>query len=131
MWNVNKWWCSVISEENTSSQTLEAIANSFHQFFNKQDFFKVGCALVCEIYFYKETIVLLKSNLKERAKHKYIKVTLLQNKDLLVHSTQRIVCIFFLYDMYRTDPISSNPFAYVFVNLVVLLLEFHSLALCC
>jgi hypothetical protein len=82
---------SVLSEDNTSVQTFEAIANSFHQFFTKQDFFKIGCALV----------------------------TLLQNKDLIVHPTQRIVCIFFLYDMYRSDPIASNPFASVFISLVV------------
>lgn len=81
---------SVISEENTSTQTLEAIATSFHQFFNKPDFFKIGCALV----------------------------TLLQNKDLIAHPTQRIVCIYFLYDMYRTDHISSNPFASVFIYLL-------------
>lgn len=81
---------SVISEENTSTQTFEALASSFHQFFNKSDFFKIGCALV----------------------------TLLQNKDLLVHPTQRIVCIHLLYDMYRTDQIASNPFACVFISLV-------------
>lgn len=45
-------------------------------------------------------------------------MTILQNKDLLVHPTQRIVCIYFLYDMYRTDPIASNPFACVFISLV-------------
>jgi hypothetical protein len=81
---------SVISEENTSTQTFEALANSFHQFFTKPDFFKIGCALV----------------------------TILQNKDLLIHSSQRIVCIYFLYDMYRSDPIASNPFACVFISLV-------------
>lgn len=82
---------SVLSEENTTSQTLEAIGNSFHQFFNKQEFFKIGCALVA----------------------------LLQNKDLVVHPTQRIVCVYFLYDMYRNDHISLNPFASVFTSLLV------------
>ncbi len=81
---------SVISEENTSTQTFEALSNSFHQFFTKPDFFKIGCALV----------------------------TILQHKDLLLHSSQRIVCIYFLYDMYRSDPVASNPFASVFVWLV-------------
>ncbi len=47
-------------------------------------------------------------------------MTLLQNKDLIVHPTQRIVCIYFLYDMYRSDHISSNPFASVFIHLIVL-----------
>lgn len=37
---------SVLSEENTSTQTLETIANAFHQLFLKSDFFKIGCALV-------------------------------------------------------------------------------------
>lgn len=81
----------MISEENTSSQTFEAMANTFHQFFTKPDFFKIGCALV----------------------------TLLQNKDLVVHPTQRLVCIYFLYDMYRTEQIKSNPFSCVFFYLVV------------
>ena len=47
------------------------------------------------------------------------KVVLLQNKDLIVHPTQKLVCIFFLYDMYRNDHIASNPFASVFTYLVV------------
>ena len=47
------------------------------------------------------------------------KVALLQNKDLIVHPTQKLVCIFFLYDMYRNDHIASNPFASVFTYLVV------------
>ncbi|CAF0905302.1 unnamed protein product [Brachionus calyciflorus] len=81
---------SVLSEDNTNTQTLEAIANSFHQFFAKQEFFKIGCALVA----------------------------LLQNKDLVINPTQRIVCVYFLYDMYRSDPISLNPFVSVFTSLL-------------
>lgn len=81
---------SIINEENTQSQMFEAIASSFHNFFNKQDFFKIGCALV----------------------------TLLQNKELIPHPTQRLVCIFLLYDMYRSDTVATNPFAPVFIHLL-------------
>lgn len=49
----------------------------------------------------------------------WIKVTLLQNKDLIVHPTQRIVCAYLLYDMYRTDAVTLNPFVSVLTNLVV------------
>lgn len=83
---------TILSEENTSSQNLEVLANNFHQFFGKSDFFKLGCALVA----------------------------LLQNKDLIMHPSQRIACIFFLYDMYRNDPLAVNPFATVFTALIVI-----------
>ena len=42
---------SVLSEENTGSQTFEAIANTFHQFFTKQEFYKIGCALVYILFY--------------------------------------------------------------------------------
>jgi hypothetical protein len=59
------------------------------------------------------------------------KVALLQNKDLIVHPTQKLVCIFFLYDMYRNDHIASNPFASVFTYLVVSLKLFKkSIEIC-
>jgi hypothetical protein len=82
---------SVISEEHTTTQTFEAIASSFHQFFNKQEYFKIGNAIV----------------------------TLLQNRELIPHQSQRLVCIFLLFEMYRTDTISSNPFAPLFIHLLV------------
>lgn len=81
---------SVISEEHTTTQTFEAIASSFHQFFNKQEYFKIGNAIV----------------------------TLLQNRELIPHQSQRLVCIFLLFEMYRTDTISSNPFAPIFIHLL-------------
>jgi hypothetical protein len=88
---------SVISEEHTTTQTFEAIASSFHQFFNKQEYFKIGNAIV----------------------------TLLQNRELIPHQSQRLVCIFLLFEMYRTDTISSNPFAPIFIHLLVSFFSLH------
>lgn len=85
---------SILYEKGIATQNFDGLSNTFHQFFAKQDFFKIGCAIV----------------------------TLLQNKDLIVNPIQRIACIFFLYDMYRNDPIVVNPFATVFTSLIV---NFH------
>ncbi|XP_052211827.1 CCR4-NOT transcription complex subunit 11-like isoform X2 [Dreissena polymorpha] len=82
---------SVLSEDATPSQSFEQIATSFQHYFQKQDYFKVGSALVL----------------------------LLQNRDLLPHPTQKLAAIFLLYEMYRVDqPIAANPFASVFVHLL-------------
>uniref|UniRef100_A0A0B7AGW6 CCR4-NOT transcription complex subunit 11 n=2 Tax=Arion vulgaris TaxID=1028688 RepID=A0A0B7AGW6_9EUPU len=82
---------SVLTEDATQAQTFESIASSFHHYFtNKQDHFKVGQALVL----------------------------LLQHRDLLPHPTQKLASVFLLYEMYKTDPVSANPFATVFLNLL-------------
>ncbi|KAK7487850.1 hypothetical protein BaRGS_00020897 [Batillaria attramentaria] len=80
----------VLSEDATQTQTFEALSTSLHHYFDKKDFFKVGSAIVL----------------------------LLQNPDLLPHPTQKLAAIFALYDMYRTEPVSANPFASVFVHLL-------------
>ncbi|KAK0068554.1 CCR4-NOT transcription complex subunit 11 isoform X2 [Biomphalaria pfeifferi] len=82
---------SVLSEDATQAQTFESLASTFHHYFtNKQDYFKVGQALVL----------------------------LLQHRDLLPHQTQKLAAVFILYEMYKTDPVAANPFAAVFLNLL-------------
>ena len=43
---------------------------------------------------------------------------LLQMKDLLPSSAQRIAAIFLLYELYRSDSPSANPFAMFLVELL-------------
>ncbi|KAG8222067.1 hypothetical protein J437_LFUL000511 [Ladona fulva] len=82
----------LLSEENTDSQTLESLASQLHQYFNKQDHFKVGCALIL----------------------------LLQQSDLLPRPSQRLAAITLLHEMYRGEPVAMNPFASAFVHLLLL-----------
>ncbi|KAK3727715.1 hypothetical protein RRG08_032672 [Elysia crispata] len=82
---------SVLSEDTTQAQNFESLAASFHHYFpNKQERFKVGQSLVL----------------------------LLQHRDLLPHPTQKLAAVFILYEMYQSDPVSANPFATVFLNLL-------------
>lgn len=81
---------NILSEDNTESQTLETLCGQLHQNFTKQESYKVGCALVL----------------------------LLQQNDLLPKPWQRLVAITFLYEMYRGEPASTNPFSPVFVHLL-------------
>ncbi|GFN96198.1 Ccr4-not transcription complex subunit 11 [Plakobranchus ocellatus] len=82
---------SVLSEDTTQAQNFESLATTFHHYFpNKQEHFKVGQSLVL----------------------------LLQHRDLLPHPTQKLAAVFILYEMYQSDPVSANPFATVFLNLL-------------
>jgi len=82
---------AIVSEESASVHSFENLASTFHGYFpNKQDNFKVGQSLVL----------------------------LLQHRDLLPHPTQKLAAIFILYEMYKSDPMASNPFATVFLHLL-------------
>lgn len=80
----------IVSSEASLSSNLDAIALSFHKDFNRSEHFKVGMALI----------------------------TLLQNKDLLEGPAERIAALYLLFEMYRSESFSVNPFAPLFHSLV-------------
>ena len=45
-------------------------------------------------------------------------MTLLQHADLLPKPAQKLTAITFLYDMYKSDHVSMNPFAPVFIHML-------------
>jgi len=81
---------SVLSEDRTSTQTFEDLGKLLSNYFSKHDHFRVGSAMVL----------------------------MLQNQDLLPHPTQRLAAVYLLYDMYKLEPIASNPFGSVFIHLL-------------
>ncbi|KAG8189205.1 hypothetical protein JTE90_013738 [Oedothorax gibbosus] len=81
---------NLLEENGLGQRPFENVATSFHHCFNKQDHYRVGSALVL----------------------------LLQSEDLLPTREQRLMSVFLLYEMYRTEPIQANPFASVFVHLL-------------
>jgi len=80
----------LLDNEMVNKHSLESLCTRLHQSFNKQDNFKVGTALV----------------------------TLLQHADLLPKPAQKLAAITFLYDMYKSDHVSLNPFAPVFIHML-------------
>ncbi|XP_066985827.1 CCR4-NOT transcription complex subunit 11 [Macrobrachium rosenbergii] len=80
----------ILSEETVERATLEQLVQQIYQNFNKQDYFKLGSALVF----------------------------LLQQPDLLPSPTQRLSAITILHELYRGEPPPNNPFLPVFVNLL-------------
>lgn len=82
---------TLLSVDNVSSNTLETITTAFHRNYSRFDHFRVGTALTL----------------------------LLQQKDLLPISAQRIAALFVLHELYRSEPGSSNPFTGFFVELLL------------
>lgn len=78
------------------NQTFESIASAFHRDFTKSDHLKIGLVIV----------------------------TLLRENDLIPRPTQHLVAMFILYEMYKTEILSQNPFANVFLRLYVCLTIF-------
>jgi len=82
---------SILSEEAVSgSSSFEVIANALHHYFDSNDYFRVGTALLM----------------------------MLQQPDFLPDHNQRVSVIFLLFEMYRSQPIAKNPFAPLFVHLL-------------
>nr|CAD7430882.1 unnamed protein product [Timema monikensis] len=80
----------LMNEENIESKSLEYLATQLHQCFQKQENYKVACALIL----------------------------LLQQADLLPKPFQRLSIITLLYELYRGEPMAMNPFATVFLHLL-------------
>lgn len=68
-------------------KSFETLATTFNRTFNKTDHFKVGCA----IYY------MLEDNLLQQSSH-------------------RLAAFYILHDLYKTEPISNNPFLLVFLD---------------
>jgi len=81
---------SILGDEDKS---LEAVSVHFHKTFPKQDHFKVGCC----IYF------LLQENL-------------LGGGEGVSSIAPRIAAYYLLYDLYRTEPLASNPFLPILID---------------
>nr|CAD7455765.1 unnamed protein product [Timema tahoe] len=81
---------SLMNEDNIESKSLEYLATQLHQCFQKQENYKVACALIL----------------------------LLQQADLLPKPFQRLSIITLLYELYRGEPMTMNPFATVFLHLL-------------
>uniref|UniRef100_A0A915IQK2 CCR4-NOT transcription complex subunit 11 n=1 Tax=Romanomermis culicivorax TaxID=13658 RepID=A0A915IQK2_ROMCU len=71
------------------NQTFESIATTLHRDFNKSCYVKIGLVIS----------------------------TLLKENDLIPRSTQHLVALFLLYEMYKNESLAQNPFAHVFIQL--------------
>ena len=80
---------NVIGSLSSSAKTLEELTNNFYRNFSKSDNFRIGTALVL----------------------------LIQERDLLPASCQRIAALYLLYDMFQPD-VYLNPFISFFIELL-------------
>ncbi|XP_077542653.1 CCR4-NOT transcription complex subunit 11-like isoform X3 [Haemaphysalis longicornis] len=81
----------ILQDEQLERMSFESLGQVLQQHFVKQDHFRISCALVL----------------------------LIRQSDLLTHPCQKIVALYLLYDMYRTESIHINPFISVFVHLLI------------
>ncbi|XP_033102375.1 CCR4-NOT transcription complex subunit 11-like [Anneissia japonica] len=89
---------NILSEESVNNTSFENLAHAFHEAFPKSEHFNVGTFLVL----------------------------LLHNPDFLPTGPQRLTALFLLWEMYRNEPIGSNPFAPIFVHLLGNLEDAHN-----
>ncbi|XP_057374106.1 CCR4-NOT transcription complex subunit 11-like [Daphnia carinata] len=80
---------TILDAENVANQSVEALASQLGVF-NKQEYFKVGNALVM----------------------------LLQNADLLPSPSQRLAAVLLLHELFKPDAQNFHPFSSVFVQLL-------------
>ncbi len=78
---------SIISLLSEEDKSLEGTVASFQRTFNKSEHFKVGCCLY----------ILLEDNLLGKLSH-------------------RLAAFYILYELYKTEPLASNPFLPIFVD---------------
>nr|VZI29034.1 unnamed protein product [Spirometra erinaceieuropaei] len=78
---------SIILNGQSSLKTFDAISILFHKSFSKSEHFKIGKALVAIL-----------------------------NSDLLSDGVSPIVCLFLIWDMYKSEPLEHNPFLRFVVN---------------
>ncbi|XP_046859189.1 CCR4-NOT transcription complex subunit 11-like [Xenia sp. Carnegie-2017] len=81
---------SILSEDNLFQSSFEGIASTFHHTFQRQDHFRIGCALMM----------------------------FLEQPDLLPAAIQRVSMLFLLYEMYKTGLPQNNSFYAFFLQLL-------------
>ncbi|KAL3286814.1 hypothetical protein HHI36_001306 [Cryptolaemus montrouzieri] len=81
---------SILDENNVRTHTLEGLSNELHKKFEWSDFFKVGSCIV-----------------------------MLLQQDMLKEPEQRLAALTLLHELYRGEPLTSTPFASIFICLLL------------